>query len=52
MIKFIRKITKNGAGTYYVSVPKEIMKELRMKERQKVVVKKSGKKIIIEDCEK
>ena len=52
MNKFIRKIVKNGAGTYYVSIPKEIMKELRMKERQKVVVKKSGKKIIIEDWEK
>ena len=52
MIKYIRKIIKNGAGTYYVSIPKEIMKELRYKERQKITVRQSNKKIIIEDWEK
>ncbi|MBU1046382.1 hypothetical protein KKH36_01205 [Patescibacteria group bacterium] len=45
----IRKIVKNGAGTYSISIPKDLVKELRFKERQKVVVKKYGKGILIED---
>jgi len=49
MKKEIRKITKNGRGTYYIAIPKDLMKELRFKERQKVVVKKHGKGILIED---
>jgi len=52
MMKFIRKIIKNGRGTYYVSIPKEIMRELHFKERQKMTVRKSGEKIIIEDWKK
>lgn len=47
----IRKITKNGRGTYYIAIPKDMIKELKMKERQKVVVKKYGKGILIEDWE-
>tara|TARA_B100000745_G_scaffold280192_1_gene212150 strand:+ start:91 stop:435 length:345 start_codon:yes stop_codon:yes gene_type:complete len=31
---------------YYINIPKEIMKELKWRERQKLVVKKSGKKLI------
>lgn len=45
----IRKIVKNGRGSYYVNIPKEIRKELQWKERQKVVVRRLGKKVIIED---
>jgi len=52
MMQFVRKIIKNGRGTYYVSIPKEIMKEMRYKERQKMTVRKSGSKIIIEDWKK
>ncbi len=48
----IRKITKNGAGTYYISVPKELLKELKWKERQKVVVKKRGQGVLITDWKK
>jgi antitoxin component of MazEF toxin-antitoxin module len=48
----IRKITKNGRNSYYVNIPYDMVKELRWKERQKVVVKKSGKKVIIEDWKK
>lgn len=46
--KNIRKIIKNG-DSYAVTVPVEIMKEFKWKEKQKVVVKKTGKKITIED---
>lgn len=51
-MKYIRKIVKNGRGSHYVNLPKEISKELRWKEKQKVVVRKSGSKIIIEDWKK
>ena len=44
-----RKIIKNGAGTYYVSIPREVMKELRWRERQRVVVRRRGDRVIIED---
>ncbi|MBU4421355.1 hypothetical protein L6259_01910 [Candidatus Parcubacteria bacterium] len=50
--KDIRKIVKNGRGTYYISVPKEIMRELKWKERQKVIVKKYGSKVMITDWKK
>lgn len=49
MKKEVRKIGKNSQGTYYVSLPKELVKELKFKEKQKVVISRSGKKIVIED---
>ena len=47
----IRKIVKNGAGTYYVSIPKQLMKKLRWKEKQKVVISEKGKTLIVKDWE-
>jgi antitoxin component of MazEF toxin-antitoxin module len=49
MEKHVRKIVKNGGGTYYISLPKEVMRELRFRERQKVTVRVSGAKVVIED---
>jgi len=46
--KEIRKITKNG-NSYSVSIPIEILKELKWREKQKVIVKKRGKSLIISD---
>lgn len=46
--KNIRKIMRSG-NSYAVSIPMEIIKEFNWREKQKVVVKKSGKKIIIQD---
>ncbi len=47
--KNIRKITKAGQGrTLGITLPIEIVEKLGWKEHQKVVVKQSGKKIIIE----
>ncbi|MBI5135231.1 AbrB/MazE/SpoVT family DNA-binding domain-containing protein [Candidatus Uhrbacteria bacterium] len=40
---------QNSKGTYYISIPIEIIQTLGWKERQKVVVRRRGKKIIIED---
>jgi len=50
--KLIRKIIQNGRGTYYINIPMVIMKELGWRERQKLVIRRSGKKIIIEDWKK
>ena len=46
----IRKITKTGQYTYYVTIPKAELDELGWKERQRVKVRRSGKKLIIEDA--
>ncbi len=46
--KNIRKIYKHSSS-YALTLPIEIVKELKIKEKQKVVVRRRGKKIIIED---
>lgn len=45
----IRKLSKTGGTTYYATIPIGIIRELEWQENQKLVVKKKGKKIIIED---
>ena len=45
----IRKITKTGTYTYYVTIPKADLDALGWRERQKVVVQRVGKKLVIED---
>jgi len=49
MQKEVRKIVKNGRGSYYINIPKELMRELRWRERQKLTVRKSGGKLVVED---
>ena len=48
--KSVRKIYKKS-GSYGVTIPMEIIKALKIKEGQKVVVKQKGKSIIITDWE-
>lgn len=45
----IRKLTKVGGASMSVTIPIHIIRELKWKEKQKVVVKKQGKKIIVQD---
>lgn len=45
----IRKLTKNDSGTYSVTLPIELVRELRWQVGQQVVVKRRGKRIVIED---
>jgi len=52
MEKNIRKITKIGKRSYGIIIPIDIVRKLGWRERQKVVVKLSGKKISIEDWKK
>ena len=45
----VRRLTKTGSYTYYVTIPKADIEALGWKERQKVKVRRSGHKIVIED---
>ena len=44
----IRQIQKSKRS-YYITLPIRYVRELRWKETQKLVVKKEGKKLIVED---
>ena len=48
----VRKITKTGTYTYYVTIPREYIEELGWRKKQRVSLKLSGKKVIIEDWNK
>ncbi len=46
----LRKIQQSGKkGSYHLTLPVRIMRELKWREHQKVIVKRSGRKIIITD---
>jgi len=46
----IRKLTKlAGGASYGITLPIEYVRELKWRERQKLVVRKVGKRLIIED---
>lgn len=45
----VRKLTKTGNYTYYVTIPKADIDALGWRERQKVKVRRSGQKLVIED---
>lgn len=49
--RHIRKLTRTG-GSMTVSLPIYWVRELKWRERQKLVVKKVGKRLIIEDWKK
>lgn len=50
--KEIRKLTKIAGHSLSVVLPMEVVDKLKWKEHQKVVVKLSGKKIVIQDWKK
>jgi len=47
--KNIRKLAKSGKTSLAVTIPRDFIVELGWKEKQKVVVKKQGKNLIITD---
>ena len=49
--KNVRKLFKRG-GSYAVTLPIELVEKLKWRSKQKVVVKRQGKKLIIEDWKK
>jgi len=46
--KNIRKITVTGeTGTYYVTIPKDIIRDVKWRRGQRVIVSKRGRRVII-----
>jgi len=45
----IRKLTKSGGKSISVTLPIEIIRELKWRSKQKVVVEKRGESIVIKD---
>lgn len=50
--KNIRKLSRIGDRSIGLTLPIEIVRKLKWREKQKVVVKLRGKRITIEDWEK
>jgi len=48
-VKYVRKVTRVGKRSLCVVIPAELVKELGIRERQKLTLRRSGKKIIVED---
>ena len=44
----VRRLTKTGTYTFYVTIPKTDIDALGWRERQRVSVRKSGKSIVVE----
>jgi len=49
MKKYVRKVTRVGKRSLSVVIPAEICDELGIREKQKLVVRRSGKNIIVSD---
>lgn len=45
----IRNLTQNTTGTYTVSLPIQLVKQLRWQRGQRLTVTRQGKKLIIQD---
>jgi len=52
MKKYIRKVTRQGKRSLSINIPAEIVDELKIREKQKLIIKRSGKNIIIADWKK
>jgi len=50
--EFIRKVTRVSEKSLSVVMPVDIIDKLKIREKQKLIVRRSGKKIIIEDWKK
>ncbi|HIA92000.1 TPA: AbrB/MazE/SpoVT family DNA-binding domain-containing protein [Candidatus Saccharibacteria bacterium] len=44
-----RTLTKTASGSYVLTLPIELVRELNWKDGQKVQVSKSGKKLVVVD---
>lgn len=49
MEKYIRKVTRVGKRSLAVVLPAEIVKDLKIREKQKMIISIKGKSIIIKD---
>jgi bifunctional DNA-binding transcriptional regulator/antitoxin component of YhaV-PrlF toxin-antitoxin module len=46
---YIRKVTRASKRSLYINIPADIVRELKLRERQRLVIKRVGEKIVIED---
>lgn len=49
MKKYIRKVTRAGKRSLSVVIPAEIVNQLKIREKQKLIITTKGKSIIIKD---
>ena len=49
MEKYIRKVTRVGKRSLAIVLPVEIVKEFKIREKQKLIITTKGKSIIIKD---
>ena len=47
--QLVRKVTRQGKRSLAITIPSEIVDELKIRERQKMVFKIERKKIVISD---
>ena len=47
-----RILLQNGSGTYMISLPIGAIRELKWRQGQKLTIRKSGEKLVIEDWKK
>jgi hypothetical protein len=47
--RYVRKLAGIGEYSLYITLPKPVLRELRWRKGQKVVVRRSSNRIIIED---
>jgi len=52
MEKYIRKVTRVGKRSLSVVIPAELVRELGIRERQKLVIERKGKTLTIKDWKK
>ena len=46
----VRKLTVTGSGkSYYLTIPKEIIKTLKWKKGEKKIISTDGQRVLIED---
>ncbi len=48
----IRKLTKSGGNSYYVTIPLDYIRNLKWQKGQKLVIQQKGEEIVIKDWEK
>jgi len=44
-----RRLLANSTGSYMVSLPIELVRDLKWRQGQKLTIRKSGEKLVIED---
>jgi bifunctional DNA-binding transcriptional regulator/antitoxin component of YhaV-PrlF toxin-antitoxin module len=49
METYVRKVTRVGKRSLSIVIPAELVKEFKIREKQKLTIYKSGDKIVVKD---